>query len=241
MKLPLIFLSFLLVVFLSGCVPEETYLSKGKSYLAQRQFDEAIASLSEAKKKIPQKEDEISPLLAKAHLGKSKQLNREEQHQKAMQEYQSAIEEDNQIASFSYQVELLYGLTEEEITSRKDLEVLRLQKMVFLNLNSTEYRKELAELALTKDGIIVFGVGKAPEGVFSEAQVKLLALRAAKMDAQRWLAYHVIWQEHGFDVDVSKISIKVPGGNVLQELELGFGAYLIKMELSGKLHIRLKT
>ncbi len=233
MKLTLVLLSFLLVGLLSSCVPEETIFSKGKSLLTQRQFDEAIVLLSEAKKRIPEKKDEISPLLAQAHLGKSEEFNKEEQHREAMQEYQSAIKEDNQIASFSYQVELLYGLTEEKVISRKDLEILKLQKMVFLNLKNSEYRKELTELASTEDGIIAFGLGMAPESVSNEYQVKLLALRSAKLDATRWLIYHIIWKERGFDVDITATSMKVPRGNVLQELDLGFGAYLIKMELPG--------
>jgi len=236
-KLGLISLSILLGFLFSGCQPSENaYLDEGKRYLSQGKFTHAISSLSKAKRKTPVEKDEICPLLAQAHLGRSKELNREGRYQKAMEEYQGALRENRKVANLEYRIELLYGLAEDEFTSSPmDSEILRLQKMVFFNPQAIEYRKKLRKVAFVGDRIIVFGLGLKPEGSVSETQAKLLALRAARVDAQRWLAYHISWQKYGFDKPLARVSAKVPGGSILKEVNLGFGAYLVKMELSRKL------
>jgi len=240
-KLGLISLSILLVGFLfSGCQPaEDACLDEGKRYLSQGEFTQAISSLSKARRKTPAKKDEISLLLAQARLGRSRELSEEGRYQKAMVEYQGVLRENGKLANLEYRIELLYGLAGDEFASSPmDSEILRLQKMVFLHPQATEYRKKLSQVASVGYTIVVFGLGLEPEDSQNETQGKLMALRAAKIDAQRWLAYHISWEEYGFDKPLGRISAKVPGGRILEEVDLGFGAYLIKMELSGKLLAR---
>lgn len=238
-KLALISLSILLGFLFSGCQPsEDAYLSEGKKYLSQGEFTQAISSLSKAKRKAPAKTSEISLLLAQAHLGRSKELNREGRYQKAMEEYRGALRENREVANLEYRIELLYGLAGDKLAFERDLEVLRLQKIVFLNPQAVEYRKKLREAASVGDRVIAFGLGLEPEDSVNKAQDRLLALRAAKVDAQRWLAYHISWKKYGFDKPLGRVSVKVPVGAILKEVNLGFGAYLIKMELSSKLLAR---
>lgn len=236
-KLVLISLSILVGFLFSGCQPaEDTYVDEGKRYLSQGEFTQAISSLSKARRKTPAKKDEISFLLAQAHLGRSRELSEEGRYQKAMVEYQGVLRENRKLANLEYRIELLYGLAGDEFASSPmDSEILKLQKMVFSNPQAIEHRKKLGEVACIGDRIIVFGLGLEPEDSTNDVQARLLALRAAKMDAQRWLAYHISWEKYGFDKPLGRISAKVPSGSIVKEVNLGFGAYLVKMELSSKL------
>ncbi|MBC8235391.1 hypothetical protein H8E77_38080 [bacterium] len=90
--------------------------------------------------------------------------------------------------------------------------------------------KNLVSVAVDNeaDTIVVFGLGRPPADASNQAQAKLLAHRAAVVDAYRWIGHVARWIDKP-EAPFSDLSADVKGAEVIKEFWIPRQLYIVKV------------
>lgn len=92
-----------------------------------------------------------------------------------------------------------------------------LQHAIQLDPQNTDLHKQLVTLSVDNDSNVAraVGYGKPPKKAKSSAMATQAAQQAAYVDACRWLAYILQWEQHPQQPAFGSITGKIPGAKII--------------------------
>lgn len=127
--------------------------------------------------------------------------------------------------------QLIYSLASAEVSTKdNDKTLIEAQEQVFLSRENVSHHKYLVSVAVDReaDAIVVFGLGRPPSDASSPLQARLLARRAAIVDAYRWVGHAARWVKEP-EAPFSNLSADVKDTKVINEFWVPNQLYMVKV------------